>query len=174
MSSIITIQQPSSTHGELTTAYEENEEPITVTPTSEDVTPTPGIEVTESSEGEVDCCAVRTISIGNDSEPEALPRYSSSSSREGGDEDEGVDDTKYPSAEAEEAERNAARNSSLDKLQGRGVPSLSYPPSSSKGLGSKSPKRKSRRRSRIPEGIIILKEEKAPIFHDFLKFIYPQ
>lgn len=34
-------------------------------------------------------------------------------------------------------------------------------------------KRRSKTNS-MTEGIIILKEERATIFHDFLKFIYPQ
>jgi len=177
MSSIITIQQPPSVHGELATAYEEQEDPVTITPVAEEAPLIPAVEGLESSEGEGDFCAVRVPSIGNDSEPEVLPRYSSSSSREGGDEDEGEEEAKTPSAEdliVVEAERNAARISSLEKLQGKDVPSISYPPSSSKGPGSKSPKKKGRRRSRIPDGIIILKEERATIFHDFLKFVYPQ
>jgi hypothetical protein len=176
MSSIITIQQPPSVHGELATAYEEQEDPITITPVTEEAPIVSTSEGLESSEGEGDFCAVQAPSIGDDSEPEALPRYSSSSSREGGDEDEGEEEAKTPSAEEFiiDAERNAARISSLEKLQGKGVPSISYPPSSSKGPGSKSPKKKGRRRSRIPDGIIILKEERATIFHDFLKFVYPQ
>lgn len=176
MSSIITIQQPPSVHGELPTAYEEEQEDaLGITPVAEEMPADHVFDNTENSEYEEDFCAVREPSIGNDSEPEALPRYSSSSSREGGDEYEGEEEVKTPSAEdlVAEAERNAARTSSLEKLQGTAVPSISYPPPS-KGPGTKSPKKKGRRRSRIPEGIIILKEERATIFHDFLKFVYPQ
>ncbi|KAG8808598.1 hypothetical protein FRC17_003880, partial [Serendipita sp. 399] len=103
-------------------------------------------------------------------EPSPGGALSSSSSREGGDEDDGEDDNlKTPSATdltktLDDEERNAARVSSLQKLQGNISP---------RQPGSRSPKKKGKRRSRIPEGVIILKEERATIFHDFLKFIYP-
>lgn len=135
---------------------------------------------------------------GFDSETTPSPlthraKSSSLSSCEGGDEGDGgirgddrvdedsKDDDKPKSPfihsnpggnEEEEAEREAARNRSLEKLQGTCQPTVSYQPPSSRGL--RSPKKKGRRRSRVPDGIIILKEEKATIFHDFLKFVYPQ
>jgi len=116
--------------------------------------------------------------------------HSSSSSREGGDEDEGPatasegeeDHVRTPSGHdifsiAEEEEINAARKTSLEMLQGNRPPTsigLTSSLATGKSSASKSPKKKGRRRSRVPEGFIILKEERATIFHDFLKFVYPQ
>ncbi|KIM31137.1 hypothetical protein M408DRAFT_319925 [Serendipita vermifera MAFF 305830] len=115
--------------------------------------------------------------------------HSSSSSREGGDELEGPatasegeeEEVRTPSANdifslREEEERNAARSSSLAMLQGNRSTAASTglgPSSAGKASASRSPKKKGRRRSRVPEGFIILKEERATIFHDFLKFVYP-
>ncbi|GJJ06554.1 hypothetical protein Clacol_000746 [Clathrus columnatus] len=76
----------------------------------------------------------------------------------------------------EEEAKRRARDGSLDKLQGQ---------SSSKSKGGEKVMKdkplfqpvKIQRRSRtnkVPDGIIVLKEERASTFHDFLKFVYPQ
>ncbi|PVG00322.1 hypothetical protein CPB86DRAFT_701424 [Serendipita vermifera] len=178
MSSIITIQQTPMVHGELPTAFEETEPAVTITPVAEEISLNPNVN--DSSEGEGEDIAIRVSLSSERNSPTEAPVviHSSSSSREGGDEDDGDEEqNKTPSpsstnpfSEIDEAEREAARVSSLEKLQGKSAFSL---PPSSRGPGNKSPKKKIRRRSRIPEGIIILKEERATIFHDFLKFVYP-
>ncbi|CAG7850671.1 SubName: Full=Uncharacterized protein {ECO:0000313/EMBL:CCA75670.1} [Serendipita indica DSM 11827] len=171
-SSIITIQQTPSVHGQqLATAFEESEPSVTITAGPDEQTTN---DLAETSENESSFFSVR-ISPSSDSEnehsDEAQGRVrSSSSSREGGDEDEGETEEAKTLSAVEEAEKDAARISSLDKLQGRIPPAIPHP---SRLPGSKSPKKKAYRRSRVPEGVIILKEERATIFHDFLKFIYP-
>ncbi|KAG8777786.1 hypothetical protein FRC16_004038, partial [Serendipita sp. 398] len=169
MSSVITIQQTPTVAGQLPTSFEEPEAPVTITPMTEHL----AMDNSEGSSGEEAIpCSIR-ISPSEDTIFDPSPSegpHSSSSSREGGDEDDGEDENiKTPSATEttraiDEEERIAARVSSLQKLQGNISP---------RNPGSRSPKKKGKRRSRIPEGVIILKEERATIFHDFLKFIYP-
>jgi hypothetical protein len=205
MSSIITIQQTPTVHGEqFSTAFEEDAPRHIMMPSlSEETTGNAslGSDDPDASDGEHEPWAIRiSPPIGNESELDvtvspfvSFPtgNHSSSSSREGGDEDEGPatasereeDDVRTPSGNdifsiTEEAEINAARKSSLEMLQGNrpAAPSTGLAPSfaAGKGSASRSPKKKGRRKSRVPEGFIILKEERATIFHDFLKFVYPQ
>jgi hypothetical protein len=181
MSSIITIQQTPIVHGELPTAFEETEPLVTITPVAEENCM--NTNVNDSSEGEGDDGSTRVSPSSEHESPTAAGTgiHSSSSSREGGDEDEDDGDEEQmktpspsstnPFSEIDEVEREAARISSLEKLQGKSAFSMSPP---LRGLGNKSPKKKGIRRSKVPEGIIILKEERATIFHDFLKFVYPQ
>lgn len=77
------------------------------------------------------------------------------------DDREPSEDPKEPIQEMDitDSERDAARVDTLDRLQGIGVPPR---------------KQSSRSKGRAPDGTIILKEERATIFHDFLKFVYPQ
>lgn len=69
-----------------------------------------------------------------------------------------------------EEKKAKARESSLNKLES-GVLS----PSASSSTSGDKGKHKTlvRRRAKRPDAIIILKEEKANTFHDFLKFVYP-
>lgn len=87
----------------------------------------------------------------------------------------------------DEAKKKRARDGSLEKLQGQASKHKGKEKDRDKGkekekeketivkdkalLQSGKPHRS--RTSRVPEGIIVLKEEKASTFHDFLKFIYP-
>jgi phage protein D len=77
-------------------------------------------------------------------------------------------------AVATEEQKSAARARSLEKL----VVSDCASEKNEESANSKAKLRvKRKRRSKtnsMTEGIIILKEERATIFHDFLKFIYPQ
>lgn len=201
MSSIITIQQTPTVHGERSS---EEESPRHRMPSlSEEATgnATPlNSDDPDGSEGESSYFAVHiSPANGNESELDLMEtpspsilkgHHSSSSSREGGDELEGPatasegeeEEVRTPLGhdiftKHEEEERNAARSSSLAMLQGNRnmTPSVGLIPSSTgKGSASRSPKKKGKRRSRVPEGFIILKEERATIFHDFLKFVYPQ
>ena len=81
-------------------------------------------------------------------------------------------------SDAEQTRKRVAREDSLDKLQGSTkpqpkdgvIPLKSQPKSYSSSLLKTSLKR-----STIPaDAIIVLKEERASIFHDFLKFVYPK
>ncbi|KAG9119101.1 hypothetical protein FRC07_006045 [Ceratobasidium sp. 392] len=85
-------------------------------------------------------------------------------------------DTDLSSADESEGEiaqtREKERAESLQKLQGDGDDAQSNRHSRSKTAPE--PSRASKRRSKpIPDAVIQLKEEKAGIFHDFLKFVYP-
>ena len=201
MSSIITIQQTPTVHGEHS-FDEESPRHMMMPSLSEETTGNTclGSDDPDVSEGEPGYFAVHiSPANGNESELDLTENpststhkghHSSSSSREGGDELEGPatasegeeEDVRTPSggdifSTREEEERNAARTSSLEMLQGNRnpPPPINLSPSSTgKGSASRSPKKKVRRRSRVPEGFIILKEERATIFHDFLKFVYPQ
>ena len=205
MSSIITIQQTPTVHGEqLATAFEEDAPRHIMMPSlSEEATGNAslGSDDPDASEEEHEPWAIHVSPAnGNESElditnspstPLPMGHHSSSSSREGGDEDEGPatasegedDDVRTPSGNdmfsiADDAEISAARKSSLEMLQGNRPPALPtglvHSAAAGKSSTSRSPKKKGRRRSRVPEGFIILKEERATIFHDFLKFVYPQ
>jgi hypothetical protein len=98
---------------------------------------------------------------------------------------EEVGNAKSDDSDGEQAQKQSAREDTLGKLQGTtGV-------SASKGMESASSSctaisttttstntsllRSSLKRQTIPaDAIIVLKEERASIFHDFLKFVYPQ
>ncbi|KAG8707431.1 hypothetical protein FRC09_001826 [Ceratobasidium sp. 395] len=85
-------------------------------------------------------------------------------------------DTDLSSADESEGElahnREKERAECLQKLQGDGDDSQSNWRSRSKTAPELS--RASKRQSKpIPDAVIQLKEEKAGIFHDFLKFVYP-
>ena len=81
-------------------------------------------------------------------------------------------------SDAEQAQKRVAREDSLGKLQGRttgptrndpGIIHVGQSPTARSLLKS------SLKRTTIPaDAIIVLKEERASIFHDFLKFVYPQ
>lgn len=70
-----------------------------------------------------------------------------------------------------------ARGASLTKLQGSGDAKHEF---KGKYNGDRSGSQntlatvKRRRRTHEQDAVIVLKEEKASIFHDFLKFVYPQ
>jgi hypothetical protein len=74
----------------------------------------------------------------------------------------------------ERDEREKEIQSSLSRLLGAGMDASSsrLRIGESKGQASTSTSRS--RKRRWPSATIHLKEEKAPIFHDFLKFVYPQ
>ena len=71
-----------------------------------------------------------------------------------------------------------ARVGSLQKLQGSGTPSSSeHRGSDVSRLLSRQSRRVSKlraKRSKSVDAVIVLKEEKAPVFHDFLKHAYPK
>ena len=71
-----------------------------------------------------------------------------------------------------------AREDSLNKLESTGGGTASSSPLSPDGDKSKVKpmglKEKRRTKVKKPDAIIILKEEKASTFHDFLKYVYPQ
>jgi hypothetical protein len=71
-----------------------------------------------------------------------------------------------------------ARVGSLQKLQGSGTPSGSeHRGSDVSRLLSRQSRRVSKlraKRSKSVDAVIVLKEEKAPVFHDFLKHAYPK
>jgi hypothetical protein len=65
-----------------------------------------------------------------------------------------------------------ARQGSLGKLEA--APSLGSRAAEMRKTSASSSRRKTRRKSRSLDAVIVLKDEKAPIFHDFLKYAYPQ
>ena len=70
-----------------------------------------------------------------------------------------------------------ARGASLAKLQGSGDTKHDYKGKQrAERTGSQNTLATVKRRRRTDEhdAVIVLKEEKASIFHDFLKFVYPQ
>ncbi|KAH9935702.1 uncharacterized protein B0H18DRAFT_976920 [Fomitopsis serialis] len=80
-----------------------------------------------------------------------------------------------PEIDPSPGDKAKAREDSLSKLENSGTsPSSPRPPEGEKGkekaIGLKE---KRRRKDKKPDAIIILKEEKASTFHDFLKFVYP-
>lgn len=85
-------------------------------------------------------------------------------------------------AESEEdpspVDKAKAREDSLSKLEstgGNAAPSSPVSPDSDQDK-TKPTGLKEKRRTKVkkPDAIIILKEEKASTFHDFLKYVYPQ
>lgn len=85
-------------------------------------------------------------------------------------------------SDAELSQKQTAREDSLVKLQGTSTlqvkagATLANSPPMARSLSSTSSLLKtSLKRATIPaDAIIVLKEERACIFHDFLKFVYPQ
>jgi hypothetical protein len=71
------------------------------------------------------------------------------------------------------SDRETVRLESLGKLEaGSSLGSRSS--EIHKDLPSKKSGKKKRRKSRNVDAVIVLKDEKAPIFQDFLKYAYPQ
>jgi hypothetical protein len=73
--------------------------------------------------------------------------------------------------------KEAARDGSLAKLEGQSPPPPKPSPLLKELLGkaiSPAQAKIRRRPSNGPDAVIVLKEERATIFHDFLKFVYPQ
>ncbi|KAK7472610.1 hypothetical protein VKT23_000723 [Stygiomarasmius scandens] len=92
------------------------------------------------------------------------------------------DSTQSSDTEGSEAEspRTRARNNSLAKLQSNTSFTIASPQSPESSSSTKSsPLRKrataavKRRPNNNPDAVIVLKEERASTFHDFLKFVYP-
>ncbi|KAG8703479.1 hypothetical protein FRC08_002810 [Ceratobasidium sp. 394] len=86
-------------------------------------------------------------------------------------------DTDLSSADESEGEiarnREKERAECLQKLQGGGE-ATTQPNRHSRSKTAPELSRTSKRRSKpLPDAVIQLKEEKAGIFHDFLKFVYP-
>ncbi|KAI0259249.1 hypothetical protein BC834DRAFT_907168 [Gloeopeniophorella convolvens] len=89
-----------------------------------------------------------------------------------------ADDTDIDVSESSDAEASgddddgaaaAARQESLEKLQRGDAPA----PAPGKGAVRLSWKRRAAPRASGPDAVIVLKEEKASTFHDFLRFVYP-
>ncbi|KZT10746.1 uncharacterized protein LAESUDRAFT_672210 [Laetiporus sulphureus 93-53] len=80
-------------------------------------------------------------------------------------------------AQPSPVDKTKARESSLNKLESAGTSSFATAMSGEKSKPSTSEpsglKAKRYAKGKRPEAIIILKEEKASIFHDFLKYVYP-
>lgn len=75
------------------------------------------------------------------------------------------------SASDTDVDRNRNRDASLNQLQGRssGENAVEFAHAQKRGKNTRKGKRLPQ-----PEAKIVLKEEKACTFHDFLKFVYPQ
>lgn len=73
-----------------------------------------------------------------------------------------------------EEERAAARVTSLEKLQGSQSQRTASMSSITNSQRTEKLRVKRTRRTKTTDGVIILKEERAIIFHDFLQFVYPQ
>lgn len=72
--------------------------------------------------------------------------------------------------EQEQEMKDKVRDESLNQLEGKAAPATMTVPQPSNPNITRIKKKK----SGIPEAKIVLKEEKASVFHDFLKFVYPQ
>ncbi|TFY62657.1 hypothetical protein EVJ58_g3724 [Rhodofomes roseus] len=88
---------------------------------------------------------------------------------------EDLDIDAEPEPDPSPGDKAKAREDSLSKLESTGASSSATRPSEGdkgkeKAVGLKE---KRRRQGKKPDAIIILKEEKASTFHDFLKFVYP-
>lgn len=147
ISSVITISQPPSDPGQgvdCTTPPE-----VTITAIDEDLEFSDDLDGAVTDTGEPRC---HSEPEGSDSE---TPRGTA------------------PSVSGGKA---AARDVSLAKLEGQSPPPSKPSPLLKEMLGKAiSPTRTRKRRpSNGPDAVIVLKEERANTFHDFLKFVYPQ
>ncbi|KAF9227152.1 hypothetical protein BS17DRAFT_775052 [Gyrodon lividus] len=155
MSSVITISQPPTIPGDKSRM----DTPIAMSFTSEDDTHDTASDTASDSSSPVEIeNPPKSESEASDSEPD------------------------IPESENMRNEREArARGTSLAKLQGsQGGPKQE---SKDKMTNSHRPSRrgshnthatvKRHRRTHDQDAVIVLKEEKASIFHDFLKFVYP-
>ncbi|KIJ39482.1 hypothetical protein M422DRAFT_32725 [Sphaerobolus stellatus SS14] len=155
MSSVITISQPPSVPDGDKTILEPSEGVVFAPPPDSD------------SDGESDDNEHDT---DNDTAVDAMgstPNLNTSEDECSGNEEDNEE------REVEEEEKKRARVGSLEKLQGKAKCSETAS-TSTKGARSLKPvSLRPKRASRIPEAIIVLKEEKASTFLDFLKFVYP-
>jgi hypothetical protein len=104
---------------------------------------------------------------------------------EGEEEADGFTDTEYmrtdsPESSDNEDAKERARVSSLAKLEGAGPGAPAPTISEDSATTARSPERRKarakvrRKPTNGPDAVIVLKEERATIFHDFLRFVYPQ
>ncbi|KZT66364.1 hypothetical protein DAEQUDRAFT_715034 [Daedalea quercina L-15889] len=78
-----------------------------------------------------------------------------------------------PGPDPSPSDKAKAREDSLNKLENSGTsPSTTRPPEGDKGKDRVMGLMR-RKKGKKPDAIIILKEEKASTFHDFLKYVYP-
>jgi len=149
MSSVITISQPPSIPGR-----KPNPDVSAVVP----LTPEEDAHDSSASDTASDCSS--PVEIEN-------PPTSESETSES-----------EPESAAPTSKRKAhAREASLAKLQGSGDAKHDFKGKHKANLsGSQNTLATVKRRRRTDEqdAVIVLKEEKASIFHDFLKFVYPQ
>ena len=81
-----------------------------------------------------------------------------------------------PEPDPSPSDKAKAREDSLSTLENTGTsPPAIRPPEGDRARESAmSLQEKRRKKGKKPDAIIILKEEKASTFHDFLKYVYPQ
>ncbi|KAG5642441.1 hypothetical protein DXG03_002788 [Asterophora parasitica] len=163
MSSVITISQPPSVPGERTKSNSNSTEMTFA-------------EMSDGQDGaplELDMIAehdATRVDTASESEDGGEPRSRNPAGAPGESESE-AEEEKEVSLPDEVARE---RDSSLAKLQG----SVSDEAGgrSKRASVEKPPDKKSGRRRRLvngPDAVIVLKEERASTFHDFLKFVYP-
>ncbi|KAI0256417.1 hypothetical protein BJV78DRAFT_464591 [Lactifluus subvellereus] len=173
MSSVITISQPPTVPGDKT--HPDAPTAMTFAPVDPDLDPE-----------ELD------IDISESSEPEVIESSTSTIVDAGGDDKQthGVESCTLSEAEAQKKKAHeAARMESLEKLQrgaggnaraaqggssarsdrekGSGIVKLSWK------RGNAGASVRHQQMASNPDAVIVLKEEKASTFHDFLRFVYP-
>ncbi|KAN0106952.1 hypothetical protein V8E52_010620 [Russula decolorans] len=167
MSSVITISQPPVVPGDK--IHPDAPTAMTFAPVDPDLDPDElDIDLSESSEPEViESSASTIVRSGKDDKKHVVPRSAVES-----DPDSEAD------SDAQKKAHEAARMESLEKLQkgagantgkdqGEGIVKLSW----KRGNAQMSSGRLVSTSS--PDAVIVLKEEKASTFHDFLRFVYP-
>ena len=76
--------------------------------------------------------------------------------------------------DASPSERECARTTSMGKLEGAPGRGDHTSELSKDAAGKKVAKRRKRKSRVVADAVIVLKDEKAPIFQDFLRYAYPQ